>query len=141
MSATAACPQCGRAIPAASPAGLCARCLMGLALAPGAPRPRELPRELVEGGVRRIAWVGLALVLTTVGVFVTGALIQPGWIDPARAPLSYSIASAGIALTGLALAMLPRLRQPALAMRIALALEPAAGLFISLAENSVAYTG
>jgi hypothetical protein len=135
------CPQCGRAIPGGSPADLCPRCLMRLALAPATPRPRQLPRELIEGGVRRIAWVGLALALTAAGVFVTGALMQPGWIDPAHAPLSYSIASAGIALSGLLLAALPWLRRPAVAMNLALALEPAAGLFISLAENSVAYTG
>jgi serine/threonine-protein kinase len=81
------------------------------------------------------------MALTAVGVFLTGSWIGLGWVNPFEAPLSYSVAVAGIALCGVALFALARLgtRDPARALDISLAVEAAAGLFISLAENATPY--
>jgi len=90
-----------------------------------------------------MGWVGLALALTSAGVMITGYLLQPGWVDPEVAPLSYVVAMLGIAASGLALFVLARLRRTDLTgtVDIGLVLQVIAGFFISLGENSIAYTG
>ena len=136
------CPKCGRAIAQGT---MCPACLLGLAL-PSAPVVRKsttLPHSLLQDGVERMGWVGLALALTSAGVMITGYLLQPGWVDPEVAPLSYVVAMLGIAASGLALFVLARLRRTDLTgtVDIGLVLQVIAGFFISLGENSIAYTG
>jgi serine/threonine-protein kinase len=90
-----------------------------------------------------MSWVGLALAVTVVGILISGYYVQPGWVNPAAAPLSYTVAVLGIALSGLVLFALPyfRWRDPASALEAGLVLEVIAALFISLSESSIPYTG
>ena len=90
-----------------------------------------------------MGWVGLAFALTGAGILTTGYFVQPGWVDPSAAPLSYSVATLGTVASGLALFLLARLWRSDLAGAIdaGLVVQVIAGFFISLAENSIAYTG
>ena len=52
-----------------------------------------------------MSWVGMALAITAVGILISGYYVQPGWVNPAAAPLSYTVAVLGIALSGLVLGL------------------------------------
>jgi len=96
---------------------------------------------LLRDGARRMGFVGLALAVSATGILIAGYYVQPGWVNPARASVSYSVAVAGIIATGLALFGLSRWLAAAAALDAGLVLQVVAGLFISLAENSIPYTG
>lgn len=149
MSAASRCPRCKRETPPGSPEGICAECLLGLALRPdpaaGLKREKShtIPVTLLRDGLRRMSWVGLALAVTAVGILISGYYVQPGWVDPAAAPLSYTVAVLGIALSGLVLFAVPyfRWKDPVTALEAGLVLQVIAGFFVSLSENSIPYTG
>ena len=119
----------------------CSACLLGLALEPSRVVAGELPRALVLDALWRMRWVGLALAVTAVGVYVGGFYLQPGWVDPAAAPRMYGIAVLGIVLSGLALAGLAsvRWRPVERALDAGLAVQVVTALCIGLSESSVAY--
>jgi eukaryotic-like serine/threonine-protein kinase len=128
---------------------MCPQCLLGLAAQPErtarlkTETSRAIPRSLVLDGLRRMGWVGMALAVTALGVLLSGYYVQPGWVNPAAAPFSYTFGALGIVLTGLVLFALPYLRwpDPVVALDAGLVLQVAAGLFISISENSIPYTG
>lgn len=148
MSAVNRCPRCKRETPPGSPEGICAECLLGLALRPdpaaGLRREKShtIPVALLRDGLRRMSWVGLALAVTAVGILISGYYVQPGWVNPAAAPLSYTVAVLGIALSGLVLFVLPyfRWQDLASALEAGLVVEVIAGFFIALSENSIPYS-
>jgi hypothetical protein len=147
MKPPARCPRCGRKMPVLSSGGVCSECLLGLALQPerGVPLRREpelrIPKSLARAGARRMGWVGLALALSGLGILITGYYLQPGWVNPATAPLSYSMAVLGVALSGLALFTVARCMDATPALDAGLVLQVVAGFFISLAENSIPHSG
>ena len=142
------CPQCSLQIAPCAPEGLCPQCLFRLGMEKG-PNDLEfppllqaktaLPLDLLESALRRMSWVGVALAVTAAGVYLEGAYIQPGWINPANAPLSYRLSLWMTVLTGLSLALVSRSRilSTVHALDLGLILQWVAGLFISMAENSV----
>jgi serine/threonine-protein kinase len=83
--------------------------------------------------------VSLGLAVAAVGIYLMGGKVQPGWIDPARAPMSYRVSM--WATAGLAVAMWglirSRLLAPHLLLDLSLVFEVVTALFISLAENAV----
>jgi serine/threonine-protein kinase len=98
-----------------------------------------LPLDLLERALRRMSWVGIALSLSAAGVYLEGRYLQPGWINPAYAPRSYLIGLAMTTIIGLTLGALPAIRSLSTvqALDLGLILQCAAGLAISIAENSV----
>ena len=137
------CPTCGAAIRAGAP---CPACLFRLAL-PEAPAARPtasargaLPRALLKDGLERMGWLGLSLTVTALVIFFFGFLIQPGWVDPSTAPTSYNAGLLGVAASGLALFLL-RLLGRIEHLDYGLVIQVTAGLFISLAENAIPFSG
>jgi len=118
------CPRCSRPIPPGSPAGLCPVCLYGTG--------HKEPRTTTPAELDRVGWIGAALAIASVGIYLSGRLLHPGWIDPTAAPLSYTIGLVGAASAGLALFLLPRRT-----LDVALVLQVIAGLCISLSENAL----
>src|SRR5262245_51133845 len=110
-----------------------------LELPPPLQAKSDLPLDLLESALRRMSWVGISLAVTAVGVYFGGVYIQPGWINPANAPLSYRFSLWMTVLTGLALALVSRSRilSAVRALDLGLILQCTAGLCISMAENSV----
>jgi tRNA A-37 threonylcarbamoyl transferase component Bud32 len=149
MKTPAQCPRCGSEIPAGSPEGMCPQCLLGLAAQPArsarlkTETSRTIPRSLMLDGLHRMGWVGIALAVTALGVLISGYYVQPGWVNPAAAQLSYTVSVLGAVLSGMVLFALPFLRwpDPAKALDAGLVLQVVAGFFISLSENSVPYAG
>lgn len=107
----------------------------------GAATPSALPLDFAERAARRFGWLALGFALTEILVYLMGAFIQPGWIDPRTAPPLYSIAVFGAALLGFAfcaLAWSGRIAAP-LMLDLALVFEVLAALGIGLAENAVSW--
>jgi serine/threonine-protein kinase len=104
---------------------------------------RELPREIVNESLRRMGWVALSAVIAASTVYTVGRLIHPGWIDPRIAPLSYSLALAGTAASGIFLWVLSRLRSKTMSphriLDASLVVQVIVGLCLSLAENAVSW--
>ena len=104
---------------------------------------RELPREIVNESLRRMGWVALSVVIAASTVYTVGRLIQPGWIDPRIAPLSYPLALAGTAASGIFLWVLSRLRGKTVSshriLDAGLVVQVIVGLCLSLAENAVSW--
>ena len=69
-----------------------------------------LPLDLLERALRRMSWVGIALAVAATGVYLVGRYVQPGWINPAQAPISYVLGLCMTALIGLTLGLLPQIR-------------------------------
>ncbi|MBM3783626.1 MAG: tetratricopeptide repeat protein [Acidobacteria bacterium] len=97
----------------------------------------SIPYSLAVDGARRMGWVGLALAVSAIGILTTGFLVHPGLVNPDAAPLSYTAAMAGIAACGLGLFLVQRFKAAPDALQIGLAVQVAAGLLISVAENAV----
>ncbi|MBN8732350.1 MAG: protein kinase [Acidobacteria bacterium] len=105
----------------------------------GAVTPSTLPLDFAERAVRRFGWLALGFALTQVLVFLMGAFVQPGWINPRTAPALYTytvLAGAALAFLFCALAWSHRL-DPRLMLDLALVFEVLASLAISLAEHAL----
>jgi hypothetical protein len=81
---------------------LCPTCLLNLGFLTsagdvnGAGDTTSIPLSLQTEAVWRMGCMGLGLAATVAGIYLTGRYVQPGWIDPARAPVSYTV---GLSLT------------------------------------------
>jgi tRNA A-37 threonylcarbamoyl transferase component Bud32 len=97
-----------------------------------------LPLDLAQRSVERLGWVALGYAATHAVVGLGGLFVQPGWIDPRQAPLSYSVSmTAGVVLGAVVAAMAWSRRFPPLLMLdLGLVFEVIGGLVISLAENA-----
>jgi tRNA A-37 threonylcarbamoyl transferase component Bud32 len=109
------------------------------ALAVWKSQPSALAPELLEGAVQRLGWVCIAQMLSAATVYLGGSIIQPGWVNPAAAPVSYS---AGLGLSFLLSAILyavilSRRIPPVLIADAGLIFMAVSGFFISLAETSI----
>ena len=107
----------------------------------GAATPSALPLDFAERAVRRFGWLALGFALTQILVYLMGAFVQPGWIDPGAAPPLYTISVAGAAILGFAfcaLAWSERIPAP-LMLDLALVFEVLAALGIGLAENAITW--
>ena len=142
------CPRCNRPIDPGAPEGLCPKCLFRMSmenplgegeLSTLLQTGTALPLDLLERALRRMSWVGIALAVAATGVYLLGRYVQPGWINPAQAPISYVLGLCMTALIGLTLGLLPQIRMltTVRALDLGLILECFAGLSISIAENAV----
>ncbi|MEP7366729.1 MAG: serine/threonine-protein kinase [Acidobacteriota bacterium] len=107
----------------------------------GTATPSALPLDFAERAARRFGWLAFGFALTQVLVYLMGAFIQPGWIDPRSAPPLYGASVLGAALLGFAFCALAWSRRiPApLMLDLALLFEVLASLGIGLAENAVTW--
>ncbi|MCC6585864.1 MAG: serine/threonine protein kinase [Bryobacterales bacterium] len=108
------------------------------------PAHRQLPREVVVDALRRLGWVSITLTFAITAVYLGGLYLQPGWIDPNRAPVSYTMSLAITAAAGLALFGFSkwgrRSLRPERILDVSLYFQVAIGLFLSLAENAVTWS-
>lgn len=101
----------------------------------------ELPLDFAERAVVRFGWLALGYAVTQGLVFLMGAYVQPGWMDPRHAPALYNGSVLGSALLGVifcALAWSQRI--PAFRMLDwALVFAVLGALGIGLAENAASW--
>jgi eukaryotic-like serine/threonine-protein kinase len=105
----------------------------------GVATPSSLPMDFAERAVRRFGWLALGFALTQILVFLMGAFVQPGWINPRTAPAVYSytiLAATALGFLFCGLAWSRRL-VPRLMLDLALLFEVLASLAISLAEHAL----
>ncbi len=98
-----------------------------------------LPLDLAQRSVDRLGWVAAGYAATHAIVALGGLFVQPGWIDPRQAPLSYSVAMIVGVVLGVAVAAMAWSRRfpPLLMLDLGLIFEAVGGLLIGLAEGAV----
>lgn len=108
------------------------------ALSPGR---YPLPPEVSRAAVDRLAAIALAYSIACAAVYLIGSQLHLGWIDPERAPASYSASLILAVISGLLMAFIATWRRraelaPAATLRAAMVFQVGGGLLIALAENA-----